>query len=290
MDKLRCMEVFVNVVDAGNFTLAGHRLGITTVRVGRQIRELEALLGTRLLNRNTRTQSLTDAGALYYRSARTILENVMRAQEAVQDIGGQAGGKLRISAPVSLGSCLVAPMLTAYQREFPHMAIELVLSNAKVNLLDEGFDLAIRVGSLPDSGLVARPMRPYRSRICAAPAYLAHAGLPLDWADLQQHRCLGHLDWRAQWTSKDGSDMTWPAQPVFMANDGFALRAAAIAGAGLILQPEVLLAEAIDRGELVTVLDDFLPPPLPVHLLYLQDPYPRPRLAQLVEFLLARLG
>ena len=290
MDKLRCMEVFVSVVESGNFTLAGDRLGVTTVRVGRQIRELEALLGTRLLNRSTRAQSLTDAGALFYRSAKTILENVTRAQEQVQDIGEQARGRLRISAPVSMGACLIAPLLARYQRAFPQVELELVLGNARVNLFEDGFDLAVRVGSLPDSGLVARPLRPYRNRICASPAYLAAAGVPLDWSALQAHHCLTHLAWRPQWRRSDGTELAWPAQQVFASNDGFALRAAAIAGAGLILQPEVLLADAIRSGELVAVLDDFLPPPLPVHLLYLQDPYPRRRLASVVEFLVAELG
>ena len=284
------MEVFVSVVEAGNFTLAGDRLGVTTVRVGRQIRELETLLGTRLLKRNTRTQSLTDAGTLFYRSAKSILENVARAQEAVQEIGELAQGKLRIGAPVSLGSCLVAPVLAAYQRRFPQVEFELILSNGKVNLFDDGFDLAVRVGALPDSSLVARPLRPYRNRICASPAYLASAGVPLNWTDLDAHRCLSHLAWRPQWRREDGAEPAWPGQAAFSSNDGFALRAAAIAGAGLVLQPEVLLADAIAGGALVAVLDDYLPPLLPVHLLYLQDPYPRRRLADLVEFLIAELG
>jgi len=290
MDKLRCMEVFVTVVESGNFTLAGSKLGITTVRVGRQIRELEALLGTLLLKRSTRTQSLTEAGALYYRNAKTILDDVLRAQEAVQDLGGQPAGKLRISAPVSMGSCLIAPALARYQRDFPQVGIELVLGNARVNLVEDGFDLAVRVGALPDSSLVARPLQPYRNRICGAPAYLAEAGVPLAWSDLERHRCLAHLAWRAQWTGADGAERAWPTRQVFASNDGFALRAAAIAGAGLVLQPDVLLQDAIASGALVPVLDSFLPPPLPVHLLYLQDPYPRRRLASLVDFLLADLG
>jgi DNA-binding transcriptional LysR family regulator len=290
MDKLKCMEVLVCVVENGSFTQAGNKLGITTVMVGRQIRQLEELLGTRLLKRDTRKQSLTDAGQLFYHSAKTILDNVARAQEAVQDIDQQPRGRLRMSAPVSMGSCVIAPLLASYMELFPQVEIDLVLSNTKANLIDGEIDLAVRIGALPDSGLIARPLPPYRNRICAAPAYLARHGTPTRWTDLAQHRCLSHQAWQQEWMLADGSALAWPTRQVFSSNDGYALRAAAIAGAGLLLQPEVLLADAVRSGELVAVLDDFLPPPLPVNLLYLQDPHPRRRLASLVDFLLKALG
>lgn len=290
MDKLKCMEVLVGVVEAGNFTLAGAKLGVTTVMVGRQIRQLEELLGTRLLKRNTRKQSLTDAGLLFYRSAKEILDNVARAQEAVQDVHAEPSGRLRVATPVSMGSSLIAPLIAKYQQRFVQVEIELVLEHGMANLVDEGIDLAVRVGALPDSGLVARPLRPYQNRICASPDYLARCGTPLQWSDLAAHRCLVHQSWHPQWVAKDGSTLAWPVQQAFSANDGYALRAAALAGAGLILQPEAMLADAIRSGALVVVLDQFAPPPLPVHLLYLQDPYPRRRLASLVDFLLEELG
>lgn len=290
MDKLRCMEVFVSVVENGNFTAAGNKLGITTVMVGRQIRQLEEFLGSRLLKRSTRKQNLTDAGLLFYRNAKVILDNVVRAQEAVQDIDAEPRGRLRISAPLSMGGCLIAPLLAKYQRRFPHVGVDLVLNNAKLDLIDDGIDVAIRVGTVPDSGLVARPLRPYQNRVCGAPEYFARAGVPVEWSDLENHRCLAHQSWHPEWTLEDGRILQWPMQHFFSSNDGYALRAAAIAGAGLILQPEVLVAEAIQSGDLVEVLDGFLPPPLPVHLLYLQDPYPRRRLASLVDFLVEELG
>jgi len=215
---------------------------------------------------------------------------VARAQEAVHDSDAEPRGKLRISAPVSMGGCLIAPLLARYQRRYARVEIELLLSNSKANLIEEGIDLAVRIGALPDSGLVARPLRPYRNRICASPAYLARAGTPVAWTDLASHRCLGHQAWHPQWALADGTQLEWPTRHVFSSNDGYALRAAAIEGAGLILQPEVLLAPALGDGALVAVLDDFLPPPLPVHLLYLQDPFPRRRLASLVDFLMAELA
>lgn len=290
MDKLKCMETLVCVVETGNFTLAGSKLGITTAMVGRQVRQLEELLGTRLLKRNTRQQSLTDAGMLFHRSARDILDQVARAQEAALDTQAAPRGKLRVAAPVSLGSSVIAPLMAAYQLRFPLVEIELVLGNGMASLIDEGIDLAVRVGALLDSRLVARPLRPYQNRICASPAYLARAGVPRQWADLATHRCLAHQSWQPEWVARDDSTLAWPVQPTFSANNGYALRAAALAGAGLILQPEVLLADAIRSGALVVVLDQFVPPPLPVHLVYLQDPYPRRRLASLVDFLVAEMG
>lgn len=125
MDKLKCMEALVSVVEAGSFTLAGKKLGMTTLMVGRQIRQLEELLGTRLLKRNTRKQSLTEAGVLFYRSARDILDHVARAQEAVQDGHGEPSGKLRVAAPVSMGSTLIAPLIAAYQQRYRLVEIEL---------------------------------------------------------------------------------------------------------------------------------------------------------------------
>lgn len=290
MDKLKCMEVLVSVVETGNFTTAGNQLGVTTVMIGRQIRQLEELLGTRLLKRTTRQQSLTDAGMLFYRSAKEILDTVARAQEAVHESDTAPRGSLRVAAPLSMGSSVIAPLIARYQQRYPQVEIDLVLGHGMANLIEEGIDLAVRFGSLPDSGMVARPLRPYQNRICAAPAYLAEAGTPVVWTDLRDHRCLVHRAWQPEWVLADGTALAWPTGQAFMANDGYALREAAIAGAGLVLQPEVLLAKAVQDGELIAVLDRFLPPPLPVHLVYLQDPFPRRRLASLVDFLLAELG
>lgn len=284
------MEALVCVIETGNFTQAGKKLGVTTVMIGRQIRQLEEMLGTRLLKRDTRKQSLTEAGILFYRSVKEILHNLARAQEAVREIDSEPRGKLRVATPVSMGSSIIAPLIVQYQQRFPLVDIELVLGNGMADLIDEGIDLAVRVGGLSDSGMVARPLRPYQNLICASPAYLARAGTPVQWSDLAMHRCLEHQAWHPEWVLDDGSIVAWPIQQAFSANDGYALRAAALAGAGLILQPEVMLAEAIRNGDLVVVLDSFVPPPIPVHLLYLQDPYPRRLLAGLVDFLVAELG
>jgi DNA-binding transcriptional LysR family regulator len=289
MDKLKCMETFVTAVDAGNFTVAGNRLGITAVVVGKQIRQLEDLFGRRLLNRNTRTQSLTEAGAALYRRARAIVDAMAATQSELDEFDGAPKGTLRVSAPVSMGGYVIAPLLASYQQRYPQVELELVVENRHVDLIDEGFDLAVRVGALADSGMVARPLPPYRNIICASPGYLARSGTPLAWADLARHRCLRLLAFQPEWTLSTGETLRWPVQGAFSTNDGNALRAAAIAGAGLILQPSALLDEAVRDGRLLPVLENFLPPPLPAHLVYLRDPYPRPTLSSLVDFLLEQL-
>lgn len=290
MDRLRGMEVFVAVVEAGNFTLAGTRLGVTAVMVGKQIRQLEELVGARLLQRNTRQQNLTEAGQSFYASPKTILEQVRRAQESIYDLASTPTGSLRVSAPVSMGGCLVTPLIAAYLRKYPEVCIELVLDNSLISLIDASVDLAIRVGPVADSRMIARKLKPYQSLICGSPDYLRQRGTPQTWADLGQHLCLRHLAWDQTWYAEDGQALNWPHHAVFASNDGYALREAALSGAGLVLQPEALLAEPVRSGRLVPVLTPYLPPAQPVHLLYLRDSLPRRALAGLIEFLVEELG
>lgn len=292
MDKLRCMQVFVSAVEAGNFSAAAETLDISSVMVGKHIRQLETLLGTRLLQRSTRRQSLTEAGAAFYQSTLTVLEQVRMAEKSIEHMQATPRGLLRISAPTTLGACAVAPLLPDYLAQFPDIRVELVLSNARVDLIEDEFDLAIRVGELDDTGLVARPLRPYRMAIAASPAYLARAGTPDSWHDLAHHQCLIYQIWngRNAWYLDGKPEQVWPAQSRFASNDGHALRYAALQGAGLVLQPEVLLADDIASGRLVPVLETHWPPVRPVHLVYLSDRRPRPKLDTLVDYLLQALA
>jgi len=219
-----------------------------------------------------------------------ILDNVTRAQEAIQEMSVEPRGTLRIGTPVAMGSSIIAPLVAQYQQRFPQVAIELRVSNTMANLIEEEVDLVVGIGALSDSGLIARPLRPYKIRICGSPDYLARAGVPMTWEDLTKHRCLVHSAWHPEWMAQDGRTLAWPNNAAFSSNDGYVLRAAAIAGAGLILQPEQMLADAIATGELVAVLDGFVPPALAAHLLYLQDSFPRSRLTSLIDFLMQELG
>jgi DNA-binding transcriptional LysR family regulator len=178
MDKLRGMETFIAVVECGSFTGAASRLGLSAVMVGKYIAQLESQLATRLLERNTRRQSLTDAGRVYFDEAKRVMEQVSIAESAVERLRLAPAGTLRVSAPTSFGASVIAPLTATFLQAWPAVRVELDLTNRMVDLVDEGFDLAIRIGEIHQEDLVARYLAPYRMVICAAPAYLARYGTP----------------------------------------------------------------------------------------------------------------
>ncbi|MBX8999261.1 LysR family transcriptional regulator [Klebsiella aerogenes] len=293
MDKLRGMETFVAVVECGSFTGAAARLEMSAVMVGKYIALLEGQLGTRLLERNTRRQSLTDAGRVYFDEARRVLEQVANAERSVERLRLAPAGTLRVSAPVSFGASIIAPLTASFLQAWPEVRVELDLTNRMVDLVDEGIDLAIRIGDIQRTDLVAKYLAPYRMAICAAPDYLARHGTPQTPADLARHQCLSHTVWTArnEWRLPGAAEeVRWKRDAVLRCNDGYALRMAAVAGAGLLLQPEVLLAEDLANGRLVRILQNYTPEPRPIHLLWRQDLRPLPKLTRFVEHLLKEVN
>ncbi|ENF7818682.1 LysR family transcriptional regulator [Enterobacter soli] len=292
MDKLRGMETFIAVVESGSFTLAASRLEMSAVMAGKYIALLESQLGTRLLERNTRRQSLTDAGRVYFDEAKRVLEQVSAAERAVERLRATPAGTLRVSAPTSFGGCVVAPLTATFLQRFPEVRVELDLTNRMVDLVDEGVDLAIRIGDIHHDDLVAKYLCPYRMVICAAPEYLARHGTPQTPADLVDHLCLSHTVWTArnEWRLPGvEGEVRWKRDAILRCNDGYGLRMAARAGAGLLLQPEVLVAEELASGRLVRVLEDYTPEPRPVHLLWRQDLRPLPKLTQFIAHIMQAL-
>ncbi|HDT0781434.1 TPA: LysR family transcriptional regulator [Klebsiella aerogenes] len=293
MDKLRGMETFVAVVECGSFTAAATRLEMSAVMVGKYIALIEGQLGTRLLERNTRRQSLTDAGRVYFDEARRVLEQVANAERSVERLRLAPAGTLRVSAPVSFGASIIAPLTASFLQAWPEVRVELDLTNRMVDLVDEGIDLAIRIGDIQRTDLVAKYLAPYRMAICAAPDYLARHGTPQTPADLAGHQCLSHTVWTArnEWRLPGAAEeVRWKRDAVLRCNDGYALRMAAVAGAGLLLQPEVLLAADFASGRLVRILQNYTPEPRPIHLLWRQDLRPLPKLTRFVEHLLKEVN
>ncbi|MFK3650993.1 LysR family transcriptional regulator [Lysobacter enzymogenes] len=295
MDLLRAMAVFVSVTDTGSFAAAAQAQRLSAVMVGKHIRQLEERLGARLLQRDTRKQRLTEAGVAFLAEARQVLEQVRRAETVTERLGDGARprGHLRVTAPLTLGPVAVAPLVTQYLRAYPDVSVDLALEDRMIDLIAEGFDAAIRIGPLPDSDhLVARPLRPYRMRVCAAPSYLRERGTPAGPAELVHHSCLNHLLWHpnAGWRFASLGGEALPLHGRFASNHGEALRRAALDGCGIVLQPEVLLADDIAAGRLVALFEDDLPPPRPVHLLYPRDRQPLPKLSRFVELVMERLG
>ncbi len=293
MDRLLGMEVFVAVVDTGSFTAAAELFRLSAPMVGKHIRELESRLGVRLLTRTTRRQSLTEAGRDYYLRCKNILEEIKAAETGAEALRAAPRGNLRINAPVSFGSLKLAPAIAHYLAAYSDVSVELTLNDRIVDIVDEGYDVAIRIGALNDSNLIARPLTAYRMVICAASSYLERAGIPVSPADLVRHQCLGFTHWkkRGGWRLQRSeiSESMLPKSR-FQSNNGQALRTAALAGFGIVMQPEILLGDDISNGLLIGVLKDFWPTPQPMHLIYPNDRQAVPKLTTFVDFILSQFG
>lgn len=293
MDRLESMHVFVTVVEAEGLSAAAQRLGLSATMVGKHVRELERRLGVRLLNRTTRRQSLTEAGELFLDRSRQVLRQVAEAEDAVAAARGAPAGLLRIGAPISFGVARLAPALADFLAAHPRVDVEVSLSDSLSDTIGEGFDALFRVGPLPDSGLIARPLAPYRMVVCAAPAYLAAHGTPATPQDLAAHTCLGLTHWglRHVWRF-DGPEggVEVPIAYRLRIDSGPALRAAALAGAGIIRQPEALVGEDVAEGRLTALLPGYDLPARPMYLVYPPDRTPTAKLKAFVDFALARFA
>lgn len=284
------MEVFVAVANAGGFSAVAESLGMSAVMVGKHVRHLEERLGIRLISRTTRRQSLTEAGRAYAERCRAILADIRAAESDTEALRNAPRGTLRISAPVSFGAQKLAPAITDHLAAYPEVSIDLSLSDRVVDLVEEGFDAAVRIGDLQDSSMVARPLMPYQMVMCASPAYLRKAGIPNSPADLATHQCLDFSTQgrRVHWNLK-GLEGEFPASR-FRSNNGQALRMAAIAGYGIAMQPEILLREDIEAGRLIVLLPEFVPAPRPMSLVYRGDHRPTPKMQTFIAFMLERFG
>ena len=295
MDRLASMAAFVKAVDLGSFTAAAIALGSSSQMVGKHVSLLEDRLGAQLLRRTTRRQSLTDLGRAYYERCRVILAEMEAAEALVDDLSAKPHGRLRVSAPVGFGACRVAPLVTRFLRAYPEVEIELSLTDRFVDVVDEGYDVVFRLGPLKDSSLIARELAPHRQVACASPAYLAEHSPPVHPRDLLNHACLGYVNWSglpyADWRFTKGDEVhTVTVRPRFQVNDGRVLRAAALEGAGIILQPDVLVRDDIDAGRLTPVLADYAAPSRPMVLLVPTRSPQTPKLRAFIEHAVGALG
>lgn len=271
MDPLDGIAAFARVVDSGSFSAAAGRLGISKSAVSAHVQRLEERLGVRLLNRTTRRLSLTEAGAAYYRHCAHILAEAEAAEQAAGALQREPRGTLRISAPSSFGWMHVAPAVPDFLKRYPELAIDITLSPAHVNLVDEGLDLAIRIGVLEDSPLVVRKLAPSRLVLCAAPAYLAARGVPREPRELAGHDCLctNVLPWGDEWrlAGKDG-EVRVAVNARFRSNSAEMLRTAALEGVGIAVLPTWSVAEALGAGALQRVLTAWEPPVSTIYAAY----------------------
>jgi len=259
-EHLSAMAVFARVVEEGSFSHAARGLGLSKSAVSKQVGRLEDRLGVRLLNRTTRQLSLTEAGTAFFEHCRQLVTDAEAAESAVTHLAAAPRGTLRVNAPMSFGQLHVAPLLPAFLQAYPELSVEMQLSDRTVDLIEEGFDLAIRIGQLRDSSLIARRLAPMRRVVCAAPAYLDARGRPQHPRELKQHECLiySYLSSGREWRFHGGDgELRVPVQGRLEINNGDALLAAARQGFGVVMLPTFLAAADVKAGRLEPVLQDW---------------------------------
>ena len=294
MDRLAAVEAFVRVAEAQSFSGAAARIGSSKSAVSRLVSALEADLGVRLFHRTTRSLSLTEAGRGYFERTSRILADLQEADLAVSQLQAAPRGLLRVSAPMSFGFLHLAPALPEFFREHPEVSADVTMSDRFVDLIDEGFDIAVRIGVLEDSALIARRLAPIRLAICASPAYLAAHGTPLVPDDLKSHECLTNSnlpssrEWRLR--SPDGHPLTVEVSGRLSCNNGDALRVAAVEGMGVIIMPTFIIGEDVKAGRLVRLLQDYVPADIALYAVYPPTRHLSPKVRAFVDFLAARFG
>lgn len=294
MDKLASMAMFIRVVESGSFTAAANASRVSPTMVAKHIRTIEQRLDARLLHRTTRRQQLTEVGRLYYERCKQVLAEVDLAESSASELRASPRGLVRLVAPVSFGSQSLVPALADYMARYPDVNVELTLDNRTPDLINDGYELGIHIGRVDAAGVVARPLRPYRRILAAAPAYLERRGEPTHPEQLCAHDCLGisywsrHDRWHLQGPGGDIYEVLVKGR--FTSNQGNALRIAAVHGAGIVLQPEALLADDIATGRLMRVLPYWAYKTTPTYLIYPQDSRPTAKLRSIIDFLLMRFS
>jgi DNA-binding transcriptional LysR family regulator len=295
MDRLSSMNAFVMAAELGSYARAAERLNMSPQMVAKHVAALEQRLGARLLNRTTRRQSLTELGSAYYERCKHILTEADAADSLAQIMNDTPRGKLKITAPVTFGSYSLMPLITQFLRDHPDVEIDLHLTDRFVDLVEEGYEVAFRIGPLATTSLTARPLAPYRLVLCAAPAYLAERGVPRVPVDLEHHECLGYAFWSRpadrEWVLHQGSaSYRIRVASRLQINESRALMSAALDGFGIVLGPEDFLRTALAKGELVRVLPDFDAPSRPMHLVYTANRQRTAKLRRFVDAVLRRFG
>ena len=292
MDRLSEMEAFATVVDQGGFTDAARKLGISKSAVSKHVSSLETRLGARLLNRTTRRVSPTEIGLAYYDRARRVLTDAGEADALVTAMQGMPQGILRVSVATDFGVGHLSPILGPFLRDYPEIAVNMVLDNRYVELISEGFDLAVRIGALEDSTLRARKIAETHKMLIAAPAYLAEHGQPRRIEDLNGHKLLHYANhsagnlWRI--TSPTGEERQVRSAGALTVNDGQSLLNAALNGLGIAFLPAFLYADALRDGRLVPAIDGLAPEVQGIYAVYPPGRYTQPKVRAFIDYLVER--
>ncbi|MBW8311187.1 MAG: LysR family transcriptional regulator [Rhizobium sp.] len=289
--------IFAKVVEQGSFTAAARTLGLPKTTVSRKVQELEERLGAQLLNRTTRKLGLTEAGAVYHDHSVRIARELEEAESAVGQLQGGPRGWLRVTAPYSIGILWISPLLGEFHQRHPEVRIDLHLANDTVDLIATETDVALRIGNLPDSSLVARRLDSFRTQVYASPEYIARNGEPLHPDDLQHHRVLAFAKHRHgnryYWplkTGVDGSIVDYAVSPIMVANDPAPLQGAMLCGEGLLMSADVSIKPFVESGRAVRVLAGWSGPTVDFSAVFTRGRVPSPKVRAFVDFLVERLS
>ena len=294
MDRLQAMTVFAKVVEQGSFARAAERLSISSSACSRQVAELEAHLDTRLLNRTTRRLSLTESGQGFYEHCVHLLADLEEAEQAAAQNAARPRGTLRITTSINFGVRHVSPAIGAFLAKYPEVRFDVSLSDRIVDLVEEGYDLAIRIGSAGGETVVARKLGEARMVACASPAYLKAHGVPKTPEELARHACLTYeyMPVRNVWPfrGKDGREHAVRVSGPLHSNNGDLLAAAAVAGVGIAYEPEFILGPDLKAGRLVPILSAYSSPLGPIYAAYPSRRYLSAKVRAFVDFLAERFA
>jgi len=284
MNRWEGLDEFVAVAECGQFSAAAERLGLSSSQVSRQIARLEERLHTRLFYRTTRKVALTEAGQTFLQHCQRLQDAREEALNAIGDLGSEPKGLLRMTCAVAYGERFIVPLVTAFMARHPRLSVDIELSNRTLDLVQDGFDIAIRLGRLPDSRMLATRLAPRRMYLCASADYLQHYGRPHSLSELARHNCLiGSSD---VWTFQlEGREASQRVNGNWRCNSGQAVLDAALAGLGLCQLPDYYVLEHLRSGALVSLLDNHQPPNTAVWALYPQQRHLSPKVRQLIDAL-----
>ncbi len=291
LPDLEAWAIFATVAEHRSFTAAADALGLSKATVSKAVSRLEADLGQSLFHRTSRRLSLTEAGRPLAEHAALILASAQAAEEAARDAASAPAGRIRLAAPMTFGVSHVAPLLAEFLAAHPGIEVELNLSDARVDIVAEGFDVALRIAELPDSSLRARRLCSINSYLVAAPSYLARHGTPTHPGQLGDHALLGYTNVSGPWRFRgpDGTEVSVKAQGPIAANSGEALMPALTGGLGIARLPAFILGDTMETGAVVEILRDWRPAPVGLHLLTPPSPLRPARVEALIAFLSDRL-
>lgn len=293
MDRFQEMQVFAGVVDAGSFVAAADALGMSKAAVSRHVAELERRLGVRLLHRSTRRLSLTAEGETFHARCKAVLAEVDEAEAEITAGAGEARGHLRVNVPFSFGQQYLAPLWPVFMGRHPALSMDVTLSDRVVDLVEEGFDLAIRIAQLPASTLISRRLASTRLVLCASPEYIANHGAPQHPGDIAQHAAIAYTLFAGgdQWHFRNGDDhASGKVRARLRSNNGDTCVQAALQGLGLILQPSFLVAPHLRSGHLVEVLPTWRAAELGIYAVYPTRRHVAPKVRLLIDFLVQALS